>query len=242
MDVTGPLVNNSQTPNRKGNIAQFKYVFESAADNLTALAGGGQPGATQIASEIARFTTVATAGDSAMLPPTVEGLTITVINRGAKPLQMYGNGTDTIDDQAAATGVSQMASSTVIFVCTGIGKWYANGLGTGFAGAFETQSYTDGLTARAGGGQNLAPIITTMMSRFTIVGTTADSTTLPVGVAGMNLTVINAAASNSMNVFPDTGSTINALSANTAFALAAGKTCVFVTTVAGAWHTIPLVP
>jgi hypothetical protein len=54
----------------------------------------------------------------------------------------------------------------------------------------------------------------------------------------MNIVVINAAAVNSMNVFPDTGSTINALSANTAFALAAGKTATFVTTLPGAWHAI----
>jgi hypothetical protein len=57
----------------------------------------------------------------------------------------------------------------------------------------------------------------------------------------MNITIINASAT-SMNVFPDTGSTINALGANAAFALAAGKTAVFVTTLAGAWHSIPLVP
>ena len=231
----------SQTPNVQGNIASVKYLFESFADNMTALAGGGQVGATQIASEIARFTTVATAGDSAMLPQATAGLTLMVINHGAKPMQVFGNGTDTIDDQVAATGVSQMVNSVVIYVCTTQGKWYANGLGTGFSGSFETQSYADGITAHAGGGQNLAPLINTMMSRFTVVGTAGDSTTLPVGVAGMNLIIINA-TSTSMNVFPDTGSTINALSANAAFALAAGKTATFVTTLPGAWHTIPLAP
>jgi hypothetical protein len=241
MDVTVPLVNNNATPNRKGNVASVKYLFESSADNLTALAGGGQAGATQLARAISRFTTVASVGDSAMLPPTADGLKITVTNHGAKPMQVFGNGTDVIDDQASSTGVTQMVNSVVIYVCTGIGRWYANGLGTGFAGSFETMSYADGLTAHAGGGQNLAPVINTMMSRFTTVATAGDSTTLPVGVAGMNLIVINATAT-SMNIFPDTGSTINVLSANAAFALAAGKTAVFVTTLAGAWHTIPLVP
>jgi hypothetical protein len=224
------------TANRQGNIASVKYLFESTYDNLIANPGGGQGGATQIASEIARFTVVATSGDSAQLPPARPGLTIICTNHGAQPLQMYGNGTDTVDDQVSVT---QMVNSVVIYACTSIGKWYANGLGTGFAGAFETQSYVDALTAHAGGGQNLAPIIATMISRFTVVATTGDSTTLPVAMAGMNVTTINASA-NSMNVFPDSGSTINALSAT--FALAAGKTAVFVTTVPGAWHTIPLVP
>jgi hypothetical protein len=229
------------TVTKQGNISSVKYLFESSADNLAALAGGGQTGATQIVNEISRFTTVATAGDSAMLQPAKPGLTLMVINQGANPMQVYGQPGDTINDQAAATGVSQMVNSVVIFVCTSLGKWYANGLGTGFAGAFETQSYADALTAHSGGGQNQAPLIATMISRFTTVAVAGDSTTLPVGVPGMNITIINASAT-SMNVFPDTGSTINALGANAAFALAAGKTAVFVTTLAGAWHSIPLVP
>jgi hypothetical protein len=241
MDVMLP------TPNVLGAIENLKnliltgFIFESFQDNITAFAGGGQAGATPITTEVARVTTVATAGDSVMLPPAVQGLALMVINHGTKAMQVFGTGTDTIDDQAAATGVAQMVNSVVIFLCVTNGKWYANGLGTGFAGSFETMSYADGLTAHAGGGQNLAPIINTMISRFTTVATAGDSTTLPVGVPGMNLIVINASAT-SMNVFPDTGSIINALGTNAAFALAAGKTATFVTTVAGAWHTVPLVP
>jgi hypothetical protein len=241
MDVS-PL-----TPDSIGTIANVKqltlqgYIFESFADMITAFAGGGQANATPITTEVARVTTVATIGDSIMLPSAVQGLTLMVINHGAKPMQVFGTGADTIDDQAAAIGVMQMVNSVVIFLCVTTGKWYANGLGTGFAGSFETMSYVDGLTAHAGGGQNLAPIINTMMSRFTTVATTLDSTTLPVGVPGMNITVINAGA-QILNVFPDTGSTINGAAVNTAFGLGIGKTAVFVTTLPGAWHTIPLVP
>jgi hypothetical protein len=241
MDVTAPTPNVLGTIENVRNLIVTGFIFESFADGIAAFAGGGQAGATPITTEVARVTTVATAGDSILLPPATPGLTLMIVNHGGKPMQVYGSGTDTIDDQAAATGVTQMVNSVVIFLCTMTGKWYANGLGTGFAGAFETQSYADGLTAHAGGGQNLAPLITTMISRFTTVATAGDSTTLPTGVAGMNLTVINASAT-SMNVFPDTGSIINALTANTAFALAAGKTAVFVTTLPGAWHTVPLVP
>jgi hypothetical protein len=235
-----------QTAASLGQILNIKrevlaeFIYESFAE-VAAFAGGGQTGATPITTEIARVVTVATAGDSVMLPPALPGLTLMIINHGAKPMQVFGTGGDTIDDQVAATGVTQMVNSVVIFVCTLTGKWYANGLGTGFAGSFETMSYTDGVTAHSGGGQNLAPIINTMMTRFTVVAAPGDSTTLPVGVPGMNLVVINASAT-SMNIFPDSGSVINALSANTAFALAAGKTATFVTTLPGVWHTIPLVP
>lgn len=107
------------------------------------------------------------------------------------------------------------------------------------AGAFGQlfNSVMDGLVAHAGGGQANGTAITAMTNRFVTVATIADSGTLPVSVAGMEITVINA-ATNSMNVFPATGEAINALGANTAFALAGGKTALFFVTTAGQWHTI----
>lgn len=99
-------------------------------------------------------------------------------------------------------------------------------------------SAADGLTAHAGGGQGSATPITTQMARFTTVATAADSAVLPVSTPGMSYTVSNAAAANSMNVFPATGEFINALAVNTAFAVVAGKTCEFVCMKAGQWHTI----
>jgi len=219
------------------NLQITGLFYESAADNITAFAGGGQAGATMITTEVARITTVATAGDSVALPNAIAGLTLSLTNHGAKPMQVYGQAGDVINDIASASGVSQMIGSEVIYFCPTNGKWYANGLGTGYSGSFETQSPADGLVAHAGGGQDSALLITTMISRFTVVASVGDSAILPTGVAGMTLTIINASA-NSMNIFPDLGSTINAGSANAAYALAAGKTCQFVTTLAGAWHAM----
>ena len=84
------------------------FLLEMVQDGITALAGGGQTGATQIAGQTARISTVATAGDSVMLPQAIPGLELLLINKGANAMQVYGYGTDTIDDQASATGVSQM--------------------------------------------------------------------------------------------------------------------------------------
>lgn len=96
----------------------------------------------------------------------------------------------------------------------------------------------DSLTAHAGGGQGSATPLTAMFNRVTTVATAADSVVLPASVAGMCITVTNAAAANSMNVFPASGDAINALAANAAFAMAAGKTAEFVCITAGQWHAI----
>src|SRR6266487_647388 len=98
----------------------------------------------------------------------------------------------------------------------------------------------DGLTAFATGGQTGGFPMREGINRVTTVGTAADSVTLPStqDVTGEDLIVINAAAANSMNVYPATGEKINALAANAAFAMAANKTALFVITGAGQWHAI----
>ena len=213
------------------------YLAESSADSLTAHAGGGQGSALPITTEMARVTTVATAGDSVKLPTSIAGLTIILENAGANAMQVYGSGTDTINGVATATGVSQMASSVVIYTCYTAGAWFANGLGTGYSGSLETQSAANALTAFAGGGQGSATPITTMMARFTTVATIADSAILPTSTAGLVITVMNGAA-NSMNVFPDTGASINGGSANAAFAVAGGKTATFFCPAPLVWHAL----
>ena len=126
-------------------VPNLSLFYESSSDNITAHAGGGQTNAQQLYSEVNRITTVATSGDSVMLPPAVvnqgvtnqAGLTVLVINHGANPMQVFGSGTDTINDVAAATGVSQMQGSMTFFTCTSTGKWYTQGLGEGYSGSFE---------------------------------------------------------------------------------------------------------
>lgn len=215
---------------------------EFAQDGITAT-GTTQATAFQTTGQTIR---VATAGASSgiLLPPAATGLEVLVINHGANALQVYGNGIDTIDDVATATGVNQMVNSLVIYTCaTGAsagvaGKWYSEGLATGFGGSgLQTLSNQDGLTAKAGGGQGGGPAINRMINRVATVTTAADSVTLPASVAGLEITIINGAAVNSMNVFPATGETINLLAANTAIAVAAGTLLVFFCTTAGAWWT-----
>jgi hypothetical protein len=102
----------------------------------------------------------------------------------------------------------------------------------------DQRSVSNALTAFAGGGQTGSLLLTSSINRVTTVGTAADSVLLPPARAGVRVVVINAAAANSMNVFPSTGDAINALSANAAFAMAANKAAEFVCAVDGTWNSI----
>jgi hypothetical protein len=214
------------------------FYTEQAQDTITAHAGGGQTSAVLITGQTARVSTVATAGDSVKLPVSAAGLEVVLINSGANPMGVFGSGTDTIDGVATATGVTQMVNSMCIYSCVTAGAWFSDGLGTGYSSSLPTASYTNALTAHAGGGQGSATPLTTVLNRVTTVASSGDSVLLPVSAGGLQITVTNATATNPMNVFPQSGDAINALSVNTAFSVAVGKTASFFCTVAGQWHSI----
>ena len=214
------------------------FLYESAADNVVAGAGGGRVNAVALTSEMTRVSVVATTGDSVSLPRSVAGLTVILENASAKALQVYGDTVATINNQPFLTGVSQMGGSVVIYTCYAFGAWYANGLGTGYSGSLETMSSVNGITAFAGGGQASAAPLTAMMNRITTIATAGDSVILPVSTAGLQILTINATAVNALAVFPSGTDAINALAASTAFSLPASKTATFYCVNAGQWHTM----
>lgn len=111
-------------------------------------------------------------------------------------------------------------------------------------------SRTDSITAFAGGGQASATALDSGYNRVTVVATAADSVKLPLcrtgaaqsNTVGMIVIVTNADAADSMNVFPQTSDSINALAANAAYAMAANKTAAFIcgtaSGTAGTWYSI----
>lgn len=215
------------------SISLSEFLYESATDNITANAGGGQTNATLLTSEMNKVTTVATAGDSVKLPASVAGLTIILENAAANAMQVFGLGTDTINGVATATGVSQMAGSVVIYTCYTAGAWYANGLGTGYSGSLETVSNQTGITAFSAGGQASATPLAYMMNTVTTAGAIGASVLLPSSNPGTQITVINNGA-NSINVFCPSGATMNGTS-NGSSALAASTVGLYFCIAANTW-------
>lgn len=95
----------------------------TVADGITAHSGGTQAAAKALTASFNRVTTVAAQGDSVSLPPSVPGLEITIDNRGANAMQVYGAGTDTINGIATATGVSHGVNQIVTYCCNAAGNW-----------------------------------------------------------------------------------------------------------------------
>lgn len=99
------------------DIISANVIFTVDA-GVSAGAGGTQAKATQMEGQIATITTCASDNDSVMLPAGVEGAVFSCWNNTAKSAQVFGNGTDTINGVATATGVAQAAGSKALYFCT----------------------------------------------------------------------------------------------------------------------------
>jgi hypothetical protein len=94
------------------------------------------------------------------------------------------------------------------------------------------------VAAHAGGGQGSATPLTGNINRVTTVASAGDSVLLPPGIVGKRVNVFNGTATNSLNVFPQTGESIANGAANAAFAVAAAKGAAFECVSTGLWNVI----
>lgn len=112
-------------------------LYLSHKVGLTALAGGGQAGATQLTRIINRVDTVVTGNDSSKMPPCdpSRGPVIVINNDPADAMQLFAsetsgvtflvNGTST----AGATGISIARGKTYVFFATE-SVWAGGSLGS----------------------------------------------------------------------------------------------------------------
>jgi hypothetical protein len=98
---------------------------------------------------------------------------------------------------------------------------------------------TGSITAFASGGQGSATQLSNVVNIVTTVATIADSVKLPLASAWAGrVIVVKNTASNSMNLFPGTGDSINALAANAALAVAGGTSVMLVPVSATNWQVV----
>jgi hypothetical protein len=126
-----------------GDLTKLANYTLGTTSGITALAGGGQTGATLLGIGYNEVDTVATNDDSVMLPPAIPGSFCFVNNAGANTLYIYANTSNpsnvsattgaAIADQMIATNTNAKTAATgdislasghcTLFVCTTIGLW-----------------------------------------------------------------------------------------------------------------------
>lgn len=114
---------NGQNPQTAAISLNVSSTWIKNATGFTAQADGTKANATVLGYGLSNVTTVAGAADSVLLPAAVAGAICILVNNGANAMQVFGQGTDTINGVATATGVSQTNALTALYVCTVDGAW-----------------------------------------------------------------------------------------------------------------------
>jgi hypothetical protein len=117
-------------------------------------------------------------------------------------------------------------------------------IGSAVSGATSTTTLNglviDSISAAvsaAGTTQGTATALVSNINNVTVVTAAAAGVRLPTAVAGMRILIRNSDSLDMLSIYPATGGTINALSANAAFTIIAGATIELVATTATQWYT-----
>lgn len=107
-----------------------KLMFDGQ-DTVTAHSGGGKANAFPLKYGLNRITVAAAAADSVLMPFATPGAVVFIIQdaSSANSVTVFGQGTDTIDGVATATGNPMAAAKRAVFTCETAGAWQS------FAGA-----------------------------------------------------------------------------------------------------------
>ena len=96
---------------------------DSFANNVTAIAGGGQSLISNVTATVTRIGTVATTGDSLTLQKASGGLRYKIINKGANSANIFPLLGDQINALGVNTAFALAATKSVEFISTGSGQW-----------------------------------------------------------------------------------------------------------------------
>jgi hypothetical protein len=155
----------------------------------------------------------------------------------------------------SATGASSVAISTGATTSgntktVNIGTAGASGstttinIGSAVSGATSTTTLNglvinsiSAAVSAAGTTQGTATGLVSNINNVTVVTAAAAGVRLPTAVAGMRILIRNSDSLDILSIYPATGGTINALSANAAFTIIAGVTVELIATTATQWYT-----
>ena len=179
-----------------------------------AAAGSSQSNAAAINARIVTITG-ADGTKGVKLPAPAAGLEIIVVHTvGTKSLPVYGNGSETINGVAGATGVSVLGGSSPIFRSDGT-NWFVAGTGWDYG----LQPYAS--IAAAGTNQGSA----TLISSQRVIVTAANGTKgvyLPAPAPGLEIELYNSVAASTLHVYGNSTENVQGIGGATGIVVTGG--------------------
>jgi hypothetical protein len=194
----------------------------------------------QIQASNTWFSTVA-AGGACILPQTnrpfpFAGLEVFIANTGANNLICFPHPSDTgnsINGQSANASVVLGPNTVTPFQCFTPGIWFADSIGSGFAGSIETV-VSQGNVAAAGTSAGTATPITQAIVNFTSGGNSPAGGTLPPAKGGLQIAIADNTGAGTITIYGSGTDTINGSASTT---VTNQSITLFICAVNGAWLT-----
>jgi hypothetical protein len=106
------------------SVNQISGAIGSNESGKIAGIGGTRAAAYPIVAACTQFSTVTSANDACVLPVAYPGCECYILNSdAANSLQVFANGSDTINATAGATGVALANGAAALFKCVVAGNW-----------------------------------------------------------------------------------------------------------------------
>lgn len=106
------------------NMNQMSAAIGSNESGKTAGIGGTRAAAYPIVAAQTQFSVVTSANDACVLPKAYPGCSCYILNSdAANSLQVFANGSDTINATAGATGVALANGAAALYQCIVAGNW-----------------------------------------------------------------------------------------------------------------------
>jgi len=245
------VFNTTSNARVQGNLAVQSNAYVDGAlsvqGNITT-SGSTSLSTTSISATLTATSTITLQGTTTStiaLGTSVTSGTISVGGTSGTGTITVGQSTvsQTTNIQAGATASG--STKTMNIGTAGLsGSTTAINIGSAVSGATSTTTLNglviDSISAAvsaAGTTQGTATGLVSNINNVTVVTAAAAGVRLPTAVAGMRILVRNSDSADTLSIYPATGGTINALSANAAFTLAAGSTIELMATTTTQWYT-----
>jgi len=219
---TGALIATANSPSFAG-LTLSGLLTHSSSTAVTGFSGGGQASATVLTKEVNNITTATASSspyDSVKFQAAAAGDAVWVENSAGNPVQLFGNGSDTVNGFASGTGATLPVGFAGWAVCNAAGAWTIASLPTFTQPvAYNTNSATSGTTLTganvSGGTVEVSLAMTGTMggdanAQLPTVGNLVAA--IPNAVAGMRykLRIVNESSANHVwTVTTNTGWTLN---------------------------------
>ncbi len=215
-------------------------TFSTAA--TVSAAGTTQGNGTALTADYNVVTTVA-ASSGVVLPTATVGRRIIIVNRGANTLNVYpfATGSQQIDALGANNPITIPVNGVMEFNAATTSRWYSSSTLTLTDSLITTPSLvaakvSTSASVTAGTNVQGQGALTADYNVITSAAANPSGVTLPVATVGRKVLIVNKGA-NPVNVYPVSGSTIDALAVNAAISLPVGGLLEFNASSITQWYS-----